>query len=40
MRYEQEKVDKSILDTDDIIKENEKVDSDESVREEPIPDMF
>lgn len=34
------KLDKSILDTDDIIKENEKVDSDESVREEPIPDMF
>lgn len=34
------KLDKSILDTDDIIKANEKVDSDESVREEPIPDMF
>lgn len=34
------KLDKSILDTDDIIQANEKVDSDESVREEPIPDMF
>ena len=34
------KLDKTILDTDDIIQANEKVDSDESVREEPIPDMF